>query len=251
MLQFACEALSTLDQFWAYGCSCQCQANVPGDVTLVEEAIDQASDIVALLSDMRVTGVCERTVLPIGSGQCLPLRTGLYGWGLGYDDYAFAGVDVIPLRGPNTQIVAVTIDGVDLDPSAYQLVDRQNLMRIDGEMWPHSNSLNPNDSNHWSVTVRFGWPANKITTDAVNELACELVKNYEQRASNTLPGVVSLNIQGAGVSLEDQADALRDGAGNLPALIRFLGVFNPLGTRSTIGVYSPELDRGWRLHETS
>lgn len=246
MLQFACSPLSTTDDFFAFGCSCAQQIDNVDDVFAVSEAIEAASDLLMLISGGRVFGRCTVTVIPFGpGGNCIP-------WDSANPDMAFGGSDVIPLRGPNTEVVEVRIDGAALPYTAYRLVDQRYLLRVDGDGWPSSNSLNPADDAYWTITYRFGpRSSDKLTRDANNELACELIKDWNGRKSLLPLGVTSLNLQGASAQLQDAADALRSGSENMPAVARFLGAYNPTETRATVGVWSPELGRGWDLHEST
>lgn len=244
MLQFACSQLSTTADFFAYGCNCSLQKDDAADVQTVSDSIDMASDMISILSGGVINGRCMMTLLPFGDGGgCFPMT--LYG-----PASPFAGFSAIPLRGPNSEIVSVTIDGANVAASAYRIVHHQGidyLMRIDGEAWPSANSFDSSDSSNWSFTVRYGRGPDKITRDAVNELACELAEDFDGRKTMLPPGITSLNLQGASAQLEDMAEALRDGNENMPAVARFLGIYNPTGTRFRSGIYSPELSLGWEL----
>lgn len=240
MLQFACSALSTTAAFFAYGCDCL-DPNDPDDLAAASEAIEAASDLLMLISGGRVFGRCTTTVIPFGpGGNCVP-----------YDApyNAFPEGNVIPLRGPNTEIIEVNIEGAIVPITAYRLINRRYLMRVDGESWPSSNSFDVTDSDHWFVVYRFGpGDPDKLTRDAANELACELSKDAAGRKSLLPLGVKSINLQGVSAQLEDAADALMSGSENMPAVARFLGAYNPHEQRNATGIWSPELEQGWELY---
>lgn len=247
MLQFACSPLVTTADFFAYDCSCNLDPSDSADVALVNTLNDVASDMISILSGGRIYGRCTRTVRPRAAGGACG---GWDAWPT-YED-EFAGLDVIPLRGPGTDIVAIYIDGTTLPSTAYRLINDRYLLRTDGGAWPVSNDLRLPlmQVGTWGITYRFGFVPEKLAADAVSELICELAKNAKGRKSNLPPGLQSANIQGASVSMTDAAEALREGHENLPAVARFLGVFNPENIREIIGVWSPELKRGWDLFES-
>jgi len=242
--QYACERFVDLAELLDDPEACAFTATDDGD--LLEACLDQASDIIYLLSGGRITGICTRTVRPVGDA-CRP-RTGEYGQVAGWLPY-FGGVGTIPLRQPNTDIVEIVIDGVVLNPAEYGLMDEHFLYRKTGA-WPSVNDLTLDDSNDgtWSVTYRFGRPPDKLTRMATIELAVELANDAIGKETHLPPGITSANIQGASVSLQDRAEALRNGSDQLPKLSRFIGVFAPEGPARS-GVYSPELRHGWNLVE--
>lgn len=247
MLQFACSPLLTRADFYAFNCSCGLDSTDSTDNALVDRLIDMGSDMISILSGGRIYGRCVKTVRPRSDGGCLPVDN--Y-WQSSYDE--FGGLDVIPLRGPQTDIISVYIDGVALPSSAYRLINDRYLLRVDGGQWPMSNDLKlaATASGTWAITYRFGYVPDKIASDAVAELVCELAKDAVGRKSNLPLGLQSANIQGASVSMTDAAEALRDGHENLQAIARFLGIFNPDDHRAIIGVWSPEMGRGWELFES-
>lgn len=248
MLQFACSPLISRADFYAFGCSCGLESTNASDNALVDTLIDTASDMVSILSGGRIFGRCTKTVRPSATGYaCAPYEA--Y-WTGGSDVYS--GLDVIPLRGPGTDVVSVYINGVALAPNAYRLINDRYLLRVDGGAWPGSNNLQLpyTQAGTFAIIYRFGLVPDKLAADATAELVCELAKDATGRKSNLPLGLQSANIQGASVSMTDAAEALREGHENLQAVARFLGVFNPEDLRATIGVWSPEMNRGWDLFES-
>ena len=120
-LQLACQRFASAAEVLADKAGCNFTDIDDGD--LIEAALDQASDMLYLLSGGRITGICTRTVRPYEDG-CGGTS---YDWLTGGNDYGvqvgwlklFNGIPTIPLRGPGTDIVEMVVDGVVLNPSAY------------------------------------------------------------------------------------------------------------------------------------
>ncbi len=239
MLQYACQQFATAtDLLNDEKCACELDAGVDG--ALIEAVLDMASDALYMLSDGRVTGVCARTVRPVGEGWCPPIGF----WASVYGDAPYFGTlhgkNVIPLRGPRVDVVEVLVDGVALTAGEYGLIDDVYLYRVDGS-WPSASD--PTDANPFEVTYRFGWPPDFVTKQAAIELACELAKDALGKSSRLPQGTTSANIQGAAVAIRDIAD---DDAEGLARVARFLSLYVPR-ERERSGVWSPELGMGWRL----
>lgn len=229
----ACEAFITMDDVLAADCACDLTEAEHG--AYITELIDDVSDMLYLISGGRVTGRCERTVWPVKFGECgpVPERTS---W------ISRDSIDSIPLSGPDTEIVEVTIDGIALNPSEYGLLDGNKLFRRVGN-WPVDNDITLTDADvgTFTITYRFGWPVNHVVRRAAIEMVCQMVKE-EPAALSRMRGVVSANVQG--VSLQMNDEDLR--SMGLPEVNRFLDTFAPYGMRP-MGVFSPELSHGWRL----
>ena len=255
--QQACQRFATLAELLADPAACT--FTDVDDGTVLEASLDMASDMLYLLSGGRITGVCTRTMRPTPddpyqSRMSSLLSTETYpivnygverGWMKRYN-----GVETIPLRGPNTEILEVVIDGIVLNPSEYGLMDRKFLFRRVG-YWPSANDLTLDDSRvgTWSVTYRFGRPPDMITKQAVIEVAIELANEANGKRSGLPVGATQAFIQGVSVSVQERSQALRDGGSHLPKLARFLGIYAPNGAPRS-GAWSPELRHGWNMTET-
>ena len=234
MPNLACQPFVSVDEVLESACACE--LNELDDGAVIEELIDDASDMLYVLSGGRVAGRCTRTVWPTRDSGCLPSER--QSW-VGYDT-----LDTIPLRGPNTEVMEVTIDGVVLNPSEYGLLDGFKLFRRVGD-WPESNDLTKADTEvgTFTITYRFDWFPNRTTKRAAIELICQMIKE-EPRVLSRLRGVVSANVQGVSVTMDDRDDVAALG---LPEVNRFLDLYAPRGL-GALGVYSPELNHGWILH---
>lgn len=231
--RLACQAFVTVED--VLSAKCACELNEADDGALIAEYIDEASDMLYVLSGGRVFGICERQVWPIKTGECYdgPERTDWVSWD---------SVDSIPLPGPDTNVIEVTIDGIALNPSEYGLIDGHKLFRRSG-CWPVSNDVTKADTQAgtFTITVRFGAAVRELARRAAIELVCQMVTN-DNAAINRMRGVVSATVQGVSVQLDDDPV----GQMGLPEVNRFLDVYASRGM-GALGVYSPELSHGWRL----
>ena len=253
--QFACQRFATAAEFFAEDVSCG--FNVDDDTTMIESLLDQSSDILYHISGGRIHGICTSTVRPFSP---YPAHRGDWmNWSWpGHDFGPYTATHenyngdlaTVPLRGPNTDVVTVYIDGVVLNPSEYGLLDNYKLFRKGGLTWPTSNDLTKDLSQvgTWGITFRFGRTPDYVTKQAVIEMASELGAPLKGRESNLPAGVTSANIQGASITVQDRAEALRDGDQQIPAISRFVGLYAPSG-RGVSGVWSPELRHGLVLVE--
>jgi hypothetical protein len=233
--RLACEAFATLTD--VLSAPCGCSFTEAEDGALLTELVDEATDMLYVLSGGRVTGRCTRKVWPIKTGEC--------------SDYEYQSwvsrdsVDSIPLPGPDTAVTQVKIDGSVVSPSDYFLLDGYKLVRRSGD-WPVSNDITKADTQQgtFTITVQFGWDIREIARRAAIELTC-LLYSSPARLSR-LRGVVSANIQGVSVQMDPEEVAEM----GLPELNRFMDFHAPRGV-AVLGVWSPELSHGWRLASVS
>lgn len=217
--------------------SCDCDAFSDEEI---EELIDQASDLVAILTGGKIVGSCTQTVRPVGDHACTPFAE---------RPLRHYNAKQIVLPGPNPTVTQVKIDGIVLDPSEYVIVDDVYLTRVSGN-WPsNKNPLLPDtDDNTFSVTFTVGFlPA--LAKMAVKELVCDWVKSDVRLGFNrSLPhGARSANIAGVNIQLEQTVEEIRRRSILLPSLVRLLTVYAPDAGQPAV-VYSPDLENGWTLH---
>lgn len=150
-------------------------------------------------------------------------------------------VSKVRLPMPVGSITNVTIDGVTLDPSAYQLYDYRDLVRQDGGEWPWCNDLSKpaGQPGTWSITAEFGEPVPIMGQWAVAELATEFVKARLCDSSCQLPAPVQqLSRQGVSMTFLDPNEVFANGRLGLRIADMFLSTFNPDGLRAPARVYS-------------
>ncbi|MGV0738235.1 hypothetical protein ABQF35_14255 [Mycobacterium syngnathidarum] len=148
----------------------------------------------------RQFGVCETTVRPRpahsqGFGHCGPFILALdmghwVDWPCGcIGSCSVSNPRVVHLPGPVDAIAAVTIDGVQLDQTDYQL--EGNALYRKGGQWPRQDLGRPlGESGTWSVTYTLGMavPAgvDKLTGQLAREFAAACGDEDECRLPRTL-----------------------------------------------------------------
>lgn len=146
-------------------------------------------------------GLCETTVLPLSSPPVDPLYQE---WPLPAGDVswpAIAGGNVsgtcacsipatcaVTLPGPVDSVVEVRVDGDPVDPVGYVVVDRELLIRVDGECWPACNQVNT-VVPQFEVDYLRGLPLPAAVQAAYDGLACQLAKACDGEC--TLPAQIS------------------------------------------------------------
>lgn len=243
--QLACEPVVTVDEVLEAECACDLNEGEHGD--LIDAYIDDASDILYVLSGGRVFGRCQRQVYPFRDVNTCGPRSLLspFGFGSGFAEtwVDWDGVDSIPLRGPNTEIIEITIDGAVIDPTTYGLLNGNKLFRRGSVSWPNTNDVTLADTEvgTFTITYRFGEVANLSKKRAGIELVCSMVKG-DKNTLTRLRGIVSANIQGVSVTMQDnEVDSL-----GLPELSRFVDIYGNRGL-GNVGVWAPETNHAWHL----
>jgi len=249
--RFACQPFVSVDDILDSMCGCDLDASE--DVELIELMIDQASDMLSIATGGRISGICTVTVRPVAlCNDRIWWDNAEYLSPFATRDWRrqFGGIDTIPLRGPNVDVLEVMIDGVVLNKSEYGLLDNEYLYRKSG-CWPTVNDLQKTSLqiNTFEITYRFGRDPDKLTRMACTELTCELLKDLKGKPSSLPRGVVSANIQGASLSVRSRAEALRDGDEQIPVVSRFLSVYAYDGPNMVSSVWAPELEQFWNLVE--
>jgi len=231
----ACSRFAEVEDFTATECACGVV-----DATLVEQYLDDASDLLYALSRGQIFGLCEATVRPCRCcfcGCCL----------------ACCDIDAIPLRGPVVEISEIKIDGVVLDSSEYVLLPRDRVMRVSTSDqrppgWPGNQALWKPDTEDdtFSITHTFGMapPYPHWIVQANVELACDMA-TWTIKGTGALPANASSVIyQGVSLSLSNRARLLEQHVDRLPAVSRFFGIVSQFGGG---GVFSPDGVDGWKF----
>jgi hypothetical protein len=244
---YSCQPFVTPEEVYADDAAHDLDEN--DDTPLLLEAIDAASDMLTKASGFEVHGVCERTVRPMGWSVT----------GMSESRTDYLGLDVIPLRGPDPQVIEVMIDGIVLGQNEYGLIDNSMLFRRTGGDWPRNNSLSklPYEVGVFQIVYRFGRPFDFVTKQAGIELAVKLTRDAKsERRGIALPGIRQMTLQGVTVSTRDAAvsggaedpNVGLEGMENLPRVARFVAMYGDRRGLESV-VWSPELDHGWRLYE--
>lgn len=150
----------------------------------------------------------------------------------------------VTLHGTVGAIVAVKVDGMTLDPTAYRLDRGGRLVRLDGDGWPLCQDLAaPDDAEGtWSVTYVPGAPVDGIGAWVAGLLAGEYVKACTSGECRLPTGVTQVVRQG--VTLTLGTGTFPGGRTGIREVDAYLERWNPNGLRSAPQVYSPDVRRG-------
>lgn len=131
-------------------------------------------------------------------GDWINLRCGRCG-----DVCSCTTVSSIRLPGPVDSIVSVVVDGATVDPSAYRVDNRSQLVRQDGSSWPDCQDLSKpaGEVGTWSVTYKRGVPVPKGGQVAAAMLACEMAKAIVAPKDCQLPRRVIQSVTREGITL--------------------------------------------------
>lgn len=212
---------------------------------------------------------CPVTVRPCGTGCGSP--TGYLTWPVAAPSGGGAGPWMVPyvigglwrncacgggcscvaacrtdLGVPVAEIVEVKVDGLVLDPAAYQLAG-QWLIRVDGgECWPACQDPATADTEEgtFSVTYRPGRALPPAGSIAAGALAAEFLKACAGAACALPAQVASLTRQGVDVEFVSPTDVLTDGLTGIREVDLFIRAANPSGLQRRASVLSPDIKRG-------
>lgn len=221
--------------------------SLPDTVTSThkELAISAASWVLWKLSGSRY-GTCEVTIRPCRArcddvaGRSLPFVDSTSGWvgvlfgcGCSKPSCSCTAPERVALPNPTREILSVTVDGVVLDPSAYRLVGRRWLHRLDGESWPacQDMDLGLDEEGTFGIQLVRGRPVPSMGLIAVAELACELAKSFAGEGCNLPARVTTVTRQGMTFAMLDPMTFLDHGRTGLYNVDLFLATANPSGLR--------------------
>lgn len=152
----------------------------------------------------------------------------------------------VDLRTPVAEITEVKVDGLVLDPSAYQLVG-QWLARIDdGACWTacQDPSVPDTETGTFSVTFRPGRTLPVAGQVAAGMLAGEFIRACAGAACGLPAQVASLSRQGVDVEFVDPATVFENGRTGIREVDLFIQAVNPSGLTRRARVMSPDVQRG-------
>lgn len=221
-----------------------------------------AVNVLFRLSGRQYPGICERTIRPCGVGCAAWARWPAYrdawfpaypnggGWAGGAPALVGCGCNnrcrlpSVTLPGPVSAITEVVVDGVALDPSAYQVVGYRRLERLDGGTWPCSQNLAADagvdgDPGTFQVTYSYGRNPDGGGLVAAQEYACEIAKylcgatGSDCRLPQRTRSVVR---QGVSFDITSPLDFLDKGRTGLSLVDAWLASVNParLARRATV-----------------
>jgi hypothetical protein len=218
--------------------------------------VDQASDIIAILTGMRVHGRRQLLARPCRSG-------GSYH----HSDFSYCDcchLDSIPLGDQKPTIDEVRIDGEILPSDEYELhwgLNGWGLVRVGDPTsdtrpphWPSRQKAWRPDTEEgtFSVLLTVGVdPAIPMIKAAMLELVCDLAAEAAggYQHPNELPsGVTQATIGNATVQVDfDRLERMKRGEIG-PNTSKLIAVYAPGERQHKAGVFAPELTMNWDLN---
>lgn len=147
--------------------------------------------------------------------------------GCGSGACVVSGPRVVHLPGPVAAIVSVTIAGVVLDASGYQL-EGDALYRKGGASWPRQDLGRPlGENGTWSVTYTRGLPVPPGVDRLAGILAKEFISACGGGGSCRLPKTVVSTTQRGVTHVFDPSKILAAGKTGLSEVDQWLAAVNP------------------------
>lgn len=196
-------------------------------LSAVEEAVAEANYIIYRMSGGRVYGIRAATVRP-------DVRSGLA---------SCRELPFVRLAEPVHRVLWVMIDGEMLAPSAYRLMDRNKLIRTDGQGWPGWQDLTNDltETNTFAVRYEYGHHVDAVTKRAAIDTAVELLRLAQPDTGQRRlpPNVTSTRASGVSLTMQDRNQLIRELGSYLESVNRFMALHNPQAEPVT-AVYSPD-----------
>lgn len=198
-----CEQWATWDE--ALGCGSLTIPVGDPDPTpgQIDVWLDQATEIMYLLSGSQYPGICEATrSLCFACCGCYPAMCSC-------DPYP--SVD-LGGRFPVWGAWDVYVDGVLLDPSAYEIQGKRWLVRKDGQVWTNSGWNFGQDPTGFRVSWAYGRRPPAGGRAAAAKLALEIARRCVGDKTCALPSrVTNINREGVTFTVLDSMKMLQEG----------------------------------------
>jgi hypothetical protein len=226
----------------------------PYDAAQVERAVNLAGSSMRMLTANRVGG-CPVTVRPCtnrcGDNYGLALPYGpllapmnlngqwVNGCGCKARRCSCSVLSYVALNGPVGKITDVWVDGVQLAPTDYFLMDGNHLVRI-GDTWPACQDLTvgPQDPGGFSVTYQPGFEVDSSGAWAAGILALEFAKACAGSKCE-LPKSVT-QVTRSGITYTLPTGAFPDGKTGIRVVDAYIAQWNPHGLKTAPTVWSPD-----------
>lgn len=246
-----------VDVCWEVDTGC-CTGFDDYDPDVQDRAIALATSTLRALTGYQVGG-CPRTVRPCTngcdsnygnaafySGSFYPLN-----WNGVWTNCGCGGGCIhngLELPKPVGRIDRVTIDGVDLDPDEYRIIDGNILIRTDGQPWPTTQDMTKPDTEDgtWSITYLNAYPVDVNASYAAGLLACEYAKACSGGSCSLPSGVREIARQG--ITMTIAPGAFPNGLTGIRVVDAFIRVWNPHALKMPSSVVVPGRKRfvTWR-----
>jgi hypothetical protein len=220
-----------------------------------EESVDLtsvclvASQILYILSGRRY-GIRTETLRPVagqrncGWGDLMRMQYMSANWLWLYRSNEGAPSS-LQLKSPVQTITSVKVDGVVLDPSAYQLYDNRSLVRLQDSSgttlrWPIYQRLELPDTEVGSFAITYSWgtPVPEGGKLAAQVFATELARYLNRDESAFSDRTISVTRQGVSQALDPTP--FLTGSTGLYFVDSWLKTVNPSGGRRRPSITSPD-----------
>lgn len=142
---------------------------------------------------------------------------------------------------PVLSVEKVSVNGIDLDPSEYELRNNSFITRVDNQVWSVTAT------NNLTVTYRFGTPPPSVGKYAAIMLANEFILAKTSPEDCSLPSrVTSVSRQGVSYTILDPQTYISEGKTGIYEVDLFINAANPLKAKKRPKVYSPDVPSGER-----
>lgn len=202
----------------------------PAGDTWYDHGLLLASWVLYHLTGRRWPGTCSETIRPCADDRCTCRRS--------HREVRLPGT-------PVTAVSDVSIEGVSLAASAYQVFDREWLARVDGDYWPccqdWTETAGAEDT--WSITYSWGSAPPAPGLRAVELLGCEYAKAMAgPDCTDCGPNVLSQRVQqisrqGVNLTVDDPAVLAEQGRTGHPLVDTWVESLNLGETRRRGRVY--------------
>lgn len=208
-----------------------------------ESALDQASGVLYDLTGRVYTGLCQTTrSLCLSHLVCLGCGTS---WGWPWPSGGCGRCEPLPMRGvdlgtgqPVWGAWDVIVDGTTLDPSAYTVVDRRYLVRVDGDPWPLTTDFA--DANTFRASWAFGRAVPAPLRAAAASFAAEIGKACAGQACQIPQRVTTIQREGITYTILDSLKMIQEGRTGIP-LVDLAVVADRIGRRPRPRMFIPGL----------
>jgi hypothetical protein len=148
----------------------------------------------------------------------------------------------VPIPGPVSSIVSVTIGSETLAPTAYRLYGNE-LIRQDGHAWPHRQDYStPLGEDHtWSVRYLRGVPVPPMANMVAGFYAGEIAKLLAGQACSLPQRLQSVTRQGVSAKMLSSDDYLDKGRTGVPLVDQYIVSQNPYGLAEAPRVHSLDM----------
>lgn len=246
MPTLTCEPWASIDDF-PDGCPCRPAGGsgdddpAPTDADLNALLADATDAMFSLLGQPKL-GECTVTIHPERDGTgCWRRWTAGRGMEIGHAYQPDLVTDGVLLGFPVSDVTEVIVAGEVVDPSDYQLVDGQWLVRL-STAWPAGDAL---DDDAFAITYVEGAPVPGMVKAAVVEIANELWRDTCGHRSKIPQSVEQMTVQSTSYryrrrGAEETAQRVKEAGSNLGRVWFALSTYNPTGLRVPTLVHSPD-----------